>query len=427
MDEPLVAVDLPPAIEEAIRRAVSSMGDHQVAIIAEYPAHLPAVRAQEAELPALLEALIQFAAGWVEQGEVRVRADLAPVETLEAIPAALVSVRVPLESVRPEASALFAQPRPTSLAPVSGGEGLQGLEAAERVAVAWQGALALKWHADQGAEIRLTLPLWAARDIEPSLHPVRLAVETRLSSSQPGTKTLLMMVEDSELRQLLGSDLHEAGYRLIVPEHGSDVLPLVRTEKPDLVLLDVMLRDPPPFDIAMLIKQDRQARDIPVLFLTSGTDVEDPKQMGAVGFVVRPSGTGAILSTIQSVLTAGLRRSARVMVVEPNAAMRETMILLLQQHEFRVTEATGAEEALVLAERLEPAVVLVNSQVAQARDYWLLRQLRQLLQNTQIVVVAEAMSDAEGQAAIRRGASGFGETGKLPDLLDQVKRRHSPW
>ena len=110
-------------------------------------------------------------------------------------------------------------------------------------------------------------------------------------------------------------------------------------------------------------------------------------------------------------------------MVEPDSALRENMIVMLQQQSFRVTEAAGAEEALVLAERLEPAVVLVNSQVAEARDYWLMRRLRRLSEAMQIMVMAEAMSEAAGRAAMRRGASGFGETGKLPDLLAQVRPR----
>ncbi|MCJ7511946.1 MAG: response regulator [Anaerolineales bacterium] len=415
----MVAVELPPVIEEAVRRAVASLGERQVAIIAEYPAHLPAVRAQAEELPALVEALVGVAAGWVAQGEVRVRAELASPEALEGIPAALVSVRVPPDQVRPEAVKSLEKPQgPTA----PEGDPRLELQRAEALAASWKGSLSASWSREQGAEIRLTLPLWAGREVAPGVQAVQRAVEDRLSSLHPGTKTLLLMVEDLELRGLLASDLEQAGYALVVPEHGSDVLPLVRQERPDLVMLDVMLRDPPPFDLATLIKQDRTARNTPVLFLTSGTDEEDPRQVGAVGFVVRPSGTGAILATIQSVLSAGLRRSARVMVVEPNTALREAMIVMLQQQDFRVTEAMAAEEALVLAERLEPAVVLVNAQVAQARDYWLLRRLRRLSESMQIVVMAEAMSEAEGRAAIRRGASGFGETGKLPDLLNQVKR-----
>lgn len=416
----LVAVDLPSVMDEAVRRTVASLGERQVAIVAEYPAHLPAVRAQADELASAVETMVREAAGWVGQGEVRVRAELASGEAIGNVPAAAVSVRVATQHLLPQAVHRLEQLQAQVGETVRSLPELAGVWAQ---AEAWNGVLVANWRPEQGAELRMSMPLWAARELAPGVQAVQRAVETRLSSLHPGARTLLLMVEDLELRDLLTGDLEQAGYSLVVPERGSDVLPLARQHKPDLVLLDVMLRDPPPFDLAMLIKRDRAVHATPVLFLTTGADDPASHQMGAVGFVLRPAGTGAILSAVQSVLSAGLARNARVMVIEPDSALRENMIVMLQQQAFRVTEATGAEEALVLAERLEPAVVLVNAEVAQARDYWLMRQLRQLSESMQIVVMAEAMSEADGQAAMRRGASGFGETGKLPDLLAQVKRR----
>lgn len=416
----LVAVDLPPVIEEAVRRAVPSVGERQVAIIAEYPAHLPAVRAQSDGLVSAVEAMVREASTWVAQGEVRVRAELASGEGPGGVPAAAVSVWVGADQVLPQVVRQLEQVQAQPGQAVSAWPELAEVWA---LAEAWNGVVLASWRPDQGAELRLSVPLWAAGELAPDVQAVQRAVETRLSSLHPGARTVLLMVEEIELRALLAGDLEQAGISVVVAERGSEVLPLARQHKPDLVLLDVMLRDPPPFDLAMLIKQDRMVHATPVLFLTTGVDDQAPRQVGAVGFVLRPSGTGAVLSAIQSVLSAGLQRSSRVMVVEPNSVLRENMIVMLQQQAFRVTEATGAEEALVLAERLEPAVVLVNAEVAQARDYWLMRRLRQLSDNMQIVVMAEAMSEAEGKAAMRRGASGFGETGKLPDLLAQVKRR----
>jgi DNA-binding response OmpR family regulator len=416
----LVAVDLPPVIDEAVRRAGASIGEQQVGIIAEYPAHLPAVRGQFDELTSAVEAMIREAVAWVSQGEVRVRAELASGDGTGGVPAAAVSVRVGADQIRQQAVQRIEDMQPQA------GDAFRAAPALAHVwaqTKAWDGVLAVNWRPAQGAELRLSLPLWAARELAPAVQAVQRAVESRLSSLRPGARTLLLMVEEAELRALLAGELEQAGYSVVVAESGSDVLPLARQHKPDLVLLDVMLRDPPPFDLAMLLKQDRTVHATPVLFLTTGADDQAVHRVGAVGFVLRPSGTGAVLSAIQSVLTAGLRRTSRVMVVEPDSVLRENMIVMLQQQAFRVTEASGAEEALVLAERLEPAVVLVNAEVAQARDYWLMRRLRQLSENIQIVVMAEVISEAEGQAAMRRGASGFGETGKLPDLLAQVKRR----
>ena len=95
--------------------------------------------------------------------------------------------------------------------------------------------------------------------------------------------------------------------------------------------------------------------------------------------------------------------------------------MMIQSHGYRVTEATGAEEALALAERVPLGLALVNARLAQERDFWLLRRLRQASADAGIYVLAEGLSEAEGRAAVQRGASGYSETDKLPDLLNRVR------
>ncbi len=64
----------------------------------------------------------------------------------------------------------------------------------------------------------------------------------------------------------------------------------------------------------------------------------------------------------------------------------------------------------------------MNDKLAQERDYWLIRGLRQISPQAKIFVMADVLSEEEGRKAIRRGASGYSETGKLPDLLDRVRQ-----
>jgi CheY-like chemotaxis protein len=199
-------------------------------------------------------------------------------------------------------------------------------------------------------------------------------------------------------------------------------LSLAREEVPDLIPLDMLSREPGALDVAMVLKQDHRTVSIPVLFLTSMGDPAGEK-LGAASFIVRPSGTAALISTIQAVLGAGISPAGRVLVIEHDDATREVLVMMIQGHGYRVTEAAGAEEGLALAEHIPPELVLVNAQMAQERDYWLLRGLRQLGHPFDIFVLADALTEAEGRAAVDRCASGFSETGQLPQLLDEVRRK----
>jgi CheY-like chemotaxis protein len=177
-------------------------------------------------------------------------------------------------------------------------------------------------------------------------------------------------------------------------------------------------------EVATVLKQDPRTLNIPVLFLTSMNDPQEgDKRLGAASFLVRPAGTAALVSTIQGVLGAGVSPAGRVLVVEQDDEAREILVMMIQAHGYRVTEAAGPEEGLALAEHIPPELVLVNAVMAQERDYWLLRGLRQLGHPFDIFVLAEAFTEEQGRAAIDRGASGYSETGKLGQLLDQVRKQ----
>jgi DNA-binding NarL/FixJ family response regulator len=77
---------------------------------------------------------------------------------------------------------------------------------------------------------------------------------------------------------------------------------------------------------------------------------------------------------------------------------------------------------MALAERAAPRLALLNGRTAKERDFWLLRQLRRLSSETEIIVLAEALSADDARAVMQRGATGTSKTGELPDLLRQVGR-----
>jgi CheY-like chemotaxis protein len=279
---------------------------------------------------------------------------------------------------------------------------------------------------DECSNFHLALPLVATQVDESGIHSVRKIVESHLEDKAEPAKDLVLMYEDDAIREVLSQDLADAGYRVLPTKSGREVVEIARTEQPDLILLDMMAREPDALDIAMILKQDRRSLNIPVLFLTT---MDDPQlgsvRLEAVNFLVRPTGTAALVSTVNAVLGAGISPYGRVMIVESEDATRETLVMMIQEHGYRVTEAAASEEALAIAEHIPPELILINAQMAKEHDYWLLRGLRQLEADFDIFVLADVLSEAEGQLAVSRGASGFSETGKLPDLLNEVRKKRN--
>lgn len=431
-----IAVDLPFVIEQAIEATVGLAGDRPVAVIAEYPAHLPAVEGERECLAQVIASLIRHAIQHTDKGEVRVKAGLLSTGKLpntlavpkkdvqqlsERGPWALVSVSEVCTDVAQYDKEMTAGDADQPENEPADVQHTLSLAKCKRVIENYGGIMWYESQPDLGPRLNFTVPLRAARSYQANLSSLHRAVETRLPEDQDASHTLLLMVENDKLRNLLAEDLATGGYRVVVTGEGAEVLALARRDRPDLILLDIDARDPTAFDIAMVLKDDRLARATPILFLTSADDPAIGVRISAANFLLRPKGTGKLLMSVEAALHSKSGPKSRMLIVEPDDAARETMIMMIRSHGYRVTEASTPEEALAIAERLALGLILINAQVARERDYWLLRNLRQLSADLDILVLADRLSDDEGQAAISRGASGYGKTGELPDLLNQVQ------
>ncbi|MFQ5944265.1 MAG: response regulator [Anaerolineales bacterium] len=412
--------DLPQAIEKAVAEAAGLAGDKPVTVVAEYPAHLPAVRVGKHQVVQMISGAIGHAVMAIDEGEVTVSAEIQPDPQDGTGPWAVVNIRLPASpAVGQQALDLAMALKDDASDDASDDEA--DLPSVRKLAQSRGGDLWLDGPESERPRLRLSLPLLATQRGEGD---IRSIVESHLAPEKDTIETLLILVEDPERLEMMSEELGEEGYRVASTTKGREVLALAREENPDLILLDMLSRDPGALEVATVLKQDHRTLNIPVLFLTSMSDPQEGEErLAAASFLVRPSGTAALVSTIQAVLGAGVSPAGRVLVVEQDDATREQLVVMIQSYGYRVTEAVGPEEGLALAEHIPPELVLVNAMMAQERDYWLLRGLRQLGHPFDIFVLANALSEEEGRAAVDRGASGYSETGKLGQLLDQVRKQ----
>ncbi len=102
----------------------------------------------------------------------------------------------------------------------------------------------------------------------------------------------VLLVED-EKNIILGvrTCLDAVGYQVHVVEDGEQALEYIKTRKPDLVLLDLMLPKVDGFEVLKTIKQGDSTRDIPVIVLTAKVSQEDQKRaqdLGADCYMTKP-------------------------------------------------------------------------------------------------------------------------------------------
>jgi len=102
---------------------------------------------------------------------------------------------------------------------------------------------------------------------------------------------VLMMEEDRFLRKIYKNKLTAAGFEFIEATNGIEGLNKVISEKPDLVLLDIILPRKNGFDVLIDMKRNEEAKNIPVIILSNlgqESDVKKGLSLGAQEYLVKP-------------------------------------------------------------------------------------------------------------------------------------------
>jgi two-component system cell cycle response regulator DivK len=118
-------------------------------------------------------------------------------------------------------------------------------------------------------------------------------------------KTVLI-VEDNELNMKLFHDLLEAhGYRTIQTRNGIEALDLARSNRPDLILMDIQLPEVSGLEVTKWIKEDDDLRAIPVIAVTAFAmkgDEERIRQGGCEAYISKPISVSKFLETVRAYL-----------------------------------------------------------------------------------------------------------------------------
>lgn len=105
-------------------------------------------------------------------------------------------------------------------------------------------------------------------------------------------KSQILIVDDSPTNATaLLAILQQAGFNVVVVNNGESALKKVKETPPSLILLDVMLPEMDGFEICLRLKKIKGARDIPVIFMTALSKIEDKVKglsVGAVDYVTKP-------------------------------------------------------------------------------------------------------------------------------------------
>lgn len=123
-------------------------------------------------------------------------------------------------------------------------------------------------------------------------------------------KRILVVDDEPDTVKTLSFRLKSSGYEVIAAVDGLEALNKARKEKPDLIILDLMLPKMDGYHVCRLLKFDEEYSHIPILMLTARTleiDLLTGLKTGADEYLTKPYDSKKLLQTIQDMLASRTR------------------------------------------------------------------------------------------------------------------------
>lgn len=119
-------------------------------------------------------------------------------------------------------------------------------------------------------------------------------------------KKVLIIDDEKDILELVSIILSESDISVYRAEDGLSGLEIAREEKPDLILLDIMMPEIDGWEVLKMLKVDEETKDIPVAMLTCKTETRDKVlgiQEGAIDYITKPFAPDDLLTKVEEILT----------------------------------------------------------------------------------------------------------------------------
>jgi DNA-binding response OmpR family regulator len=124
-----------------------------------------------------------------------------------------------------------------------------------------------------------------------------------MTTSNP--KTILIVEDEPDTAEMFAQMLRKNGYRVIKTYGGISGLKQVQHEKPDLLLLDIMMHDISGLEVLCFLRREPQYQDLPVIVISAKTTTEDiltGLEAGATIYMTKPVAYLEVKENVEKVI-----------------------------------------------------------------------------------------------------------------------------
>jgi PAS domain S-box-containing protein len=301
----------------------------------------------------------------------------------------------------------------------SGSSGL-GLAITKKLVELHGGALYVVSEYGEGSTFIARLPILVQVENEKDLVLRKIS-----DAAGGGRKKRVLIVEDKpHARTLLHTYLNEAGYITEIAVNGVEALEKAKLWKPDVITLDILLPVKDGWQVLRELKDHPLCKDIPVIIISMVDERNVGFGLGAVEYFVKPVQKNELIAAIKKVEEIHAQKSAKILVVDDDAAVTDLVQVILESEGCTVLKAHNGKDGLMLAEKEKPDLIILDLVMPELSGFSVAYQLKHnpatytipVMIMTSMEIDDETREQLEGFVVSLMRKSGFTKR----DLLNEI-------
>jgi DNA-binding response OmpR family regulator len=148
------------------------------------------------------------------------------------------------------------------------------------------------------------------------------------------TQRILVVDDDREIVRLVRAYLEQAGYRVSAAYDGDTALHILRRDRPDLMVLDLMLPNRDGWEVTRILRNDPGLAGTPIIMLTARVEDQDKVvglEIGADDYVTKPFNPREVVARVRAVL-----RRAQGEAAQPRVILCGPLLIDLDRYQVQV-------------------------------------------------------------------------------------------
>jgi signal transduction histidine kinase/CheY-like chemotaxis protein len=265
----------------------------------------------------------------------------------------------------------------------------------------------------------------------PRMHQAGAREEAE-AASDDSRPTVLIIDDERAVRDMLGDALGHDGYRVIMAPGGRNGLRLAHEERPDAIILDVIMPDVDGWTVLRSLKSDPDLCTVPVILVTVLGDREMGFALGAAEHLTKPIEQNELLRVLERICPPAER--PQVLVVDDDSATRDVLRRTLAKEGWTVREAINGQEGLSELLKARPAVMVLDLMMPGMNGFEVLRYVREDegLRDLPVVVITSKDLTTEERDWLRGKAlqvfqkGTYGRAELLASLREMIEAARRP-